>query len=104
MGGDGLSVAPKVQITHPDRSLLCVFGLALFAISLALPSYQMMGGGGYLALGGGPPFPGIVCLLFGWFWIPSNLCLVSSVFVSKNSIVAPLIGSAILLDGHFISA
>ena len=94
MGGERLSEVPKVQITHPNRSLLTVFGLALFAISLALPSYQIMGGG---FLVGGWPIVGIACLIFGAFWIPSNLCLLSAAFVSKNSIVARSVGSVILL-------
>jgi hypothetical protein len=92
MDGERLSKALKVQITHPYRSLLSVFGLALFAISLALPSFEIIGG-----LLGGPPKPGVFCLFFGWFWIPSNLCLLSAVFVSKNSIVARSVGSVILL-------
>jgi|GEM_PF-3347074 hypothetical protein len=71
MDGERLSEAPKVQTIPPNRSLLSVFGLALFAISLALPSIQLNGP----TLGGGPPIPGIVCLYFGFFWLPSNLCL-----------------------------
>jgi hypothetical protein len=95
MGGESLSEVPKVQTTHPNRSLLCVYGLALFAISLALPSYQIIMGPGFF--GGGALIPGIVCLIWGAIWIPSNLCLVSSVFVSKNSIVARSVGSVFLL-------
>jgi hypothetical protein len=92
MAGERLSEVPKIQTTPPDRSLVSVCGLALFAISLALPSYQIMDG--FLA---GDPIPGISCLILGEFWMPSNLCLLSTVFVSKDSIVARSVGSVILL-------